>query len=296
MKIAILLLIHKNIEQVKMLVQTLKHPNIKIFIHADSKMTDNLDELNYDNVIIIPNNKRVNIIWSQNSMVKATINLIQFAQAYDNFDYFWLCSGQDFPIANSNYIVDFLAKNPNKNYINFFNSKEYGLGYNNNYDKRNQIIYPKWIMNPKKHLKILKRIYVELTGGYNHTFKIMQRKDLPCEHFYFGASWWCLNNETINWIICYNKEHPEYFKFFETCLCSDESFFHTLVMMSPFKKNVNDYLHYIDWSGCKNSPNILKTKDYDSIIKSDKLMARKFDIDVDSNIIIKLKKKQNEDK
>lgn len=291
MKIAILLLIHKNIEQVKMLVLALKHPNIKIFIHADSKMTDNLNELNYDNTIIVPNDKRVNVIWSQISIVEATLTLIKTAQEYDDFDYFWLCSGQDFPIVNSNYIVDFLEKNPNKNYINFYNSKEFGLGRNNNYDKRNQIVYPKWLLNPKKYFKVLKRIYVELTGGYNHTFKMMRRKDSPCEHFYFGSAWWCLNKETINWIMDYNKKNPEYFKFFETCSCSDESFFHTIVMMSPFKKEIEDYLHYIDWSGCKNSPNTLKDKDYDLIIQSNKLMARKFDIGVDSNILIRLEKK-----
>ena len=67
-------------------------------------------------------------------------------------------------------------------------------------------------------------------------------------------------------------------------LCPDESFFHTLVMMSPYKDNIEEYLYYIDCSQGGNHPKILTCNDYQAIIESGKLMARKFDIDIDKRI------------
>lgn len=285
MRLAILLMVHKNIEQVKMLTKALSHPNIMLFIHTDKKMTATLEELRTTNIVILPDDKRVDVKWAQISQVDATLNLIEVARASGNFDYFWLCSGQDFPLVSSTEILNFLKNGGDHNYINFFTSKENQLGKNNHYDKRNQIIFPKWLISPKINRRLLKRLYVEVTGGYNHTFYLMYRKDAPCKHFYFGATWWCLNKDTVDWMAVYIKDHPEYYRFFTTCLCPDESFFHTLVMMSPYKNEVEDYLHYVDWSEGKSSPRTFKSSDYEAITHSGKLMARKFDICIDKKIL-----------
>ena len=37
MKLAILLLCHKNAEQINLFLETLKHPDIEFFIHMDKK-------------------------------------------------------------------------------------------------------------------------------------------------------------------------------------------------------------------------------------------------------------------
>ena len=285
MRLAILLMVHKNIEQVKMLITALSHPNIVLFIHADVKMTGNLEELRTANAVILPDDKKVDVKWAQISQVDASLNLIEVARAWGNFDYFWLCSGQDFPLMSATEILNFLKIGGNQNYINFFISKENRLGKDNHYDKRNQIIFPKWMISPKTNMRVLKRLYIEVTGGYNHTFRLMHRKDAPCKHFYFGATWWCLNKNTVNWMATYIKNHPEFYRFFITCLCPDESFFHTLVKMSPYKDEIEDYLHYVDWSEGKSSPRTFKSSDYEAIIHSGKLMARKFDTNVDGDVL-----------
>ena len=68
------------------------------------------------------------------------------------FDYYWLCSGQDFPLVESETIVDFLKRAENKNFINFFASKKNRLGKDNHYNKRNQIVFPKGLVSPKSQL------------------------------------------------------------------------------------------------------------------------------------------------
>ena len=60
-------------------------------------------------------------------------------------------------------------------------------------------------------------------------------------------------------------------------------------MNSPYKNKRQDYLHYIDWSFGENSPKNLDMSDIDSMMKSGKLMARKFeDEDVIKSIATKI--------
>ena len=168
------------------------------------------------------------IQWGDISMVQATLNLISFALSKNfSFDYFWLCSGQDFPIKSVKNIINFLEKKTD-NFINLFNSKNSSNKYSN-YDKRNSLYYPAWTMGNSLCKRIFKRIYIEITGGYNKTC-FLNRKNNTKLNFYFGSQWWCLNNKTIKWMMTYYKEHTEYYEFYRNCVVPDESFFHTLVL------------------------------------------------------------------
>ena len=133
--------------------------------------------------------------------------------------------------------------------------------------------------------RFAKRIIVELTGGWNKTFSIFRRKAPYNVKFYSGSSWICLSGETEHWVESYLKSHPEYIRFYRNVNCPDENFFQTLVMNSPFKDRRKDYLHYVDWSEGENNPKILTIDDYEELSLSRKLMARKFDIQVDNRII-----------
>lgn len=282
MKLAILLLCHKNPEQINKFLEVMKHSQIIFFIHIDKKNNFAEQIVERDDVYILSDNFCQDIQWGNISMVQATLNLINFALSKKfSFDYFWLCSGQDFPIKPVNKIINFL-ENKTDNFINLFNSKK-SIGKYSNYDKRNSLYYPVWIMGNSLCQRILKRVYIEITGGYNQTY-FLKRKNSTKFDFYFGSQWWCLNNKTIKWIITYCKEHTEYYEFYKNCVVPDESFFHTLVLNSPFAQDRKDYLHYIDWSNSGNSPKTLTIKDFDKIVSSPFLMARKLDFKVDKNL------------
>jgi Core-2/I-Branching enzyme len=67
---------------------------------------------------------------------------------------------------------------------------------------------------------------------------------------------------------------------------ADEFVIPTLIMNSKFRETViNDNFYYIDWSKGGASPKTLITEDYDLLLSSDKMFARKFDIKVDSKIL-----------
>jgi hypothetical protein len=53
---------------------------------------------------------------------------------------------------------------------------------------------------------------------------------------------------------------------------------------------LRENLTYVDWETKHNSHlKIMKMKDYEKIMNSDKLFARKFDKNIDENIIEKIK-------
>ena len=289
MKLAILLLCHKNPKQINLFLDALRHPNIKFFIHIDKKsnIADKLTKR--EDIIVLPKKDRVLTKWGSVSLVKATLNLLNAACKQDNFDYFWLCSGQDFPLKSAEEIISFLKANSQKEFLTLFNSKAY-TGKNTNYDKRNALYYPKYILNNTLFARILKRLYIELTGGYNRTF-LLKRKNTTGLNFYYGWQWWCLSDKMVKWILAYVKKKPEFLSFYENAIVPDESFFCTLVMNSPYAKNRTESLHYIDWSASGNNPKILTMADLPVLQKTAKLMARKFDICIDSSIFSSLQQK-----
>lgn len=290
MKIAVLIQCHCLPEQINRMTNLWSCEEISFFIHVDKKSLIKNQIVVRDNVFFVPEEKRVDVRWSQISQVDATLSLISAAMCQGVYDYYWLCSGQDFPIKSKEEIIKFFEQNPKREFINLFDSKMI-TGKYTNYDKRNDIIYPLFLLNKTQLTRIIRRLYVELTGGYNRTRKMFQRKDVLNMPFFFGSQWWCLSKDMIYWMNDYLDSHPEYREFFSKCICADESFFQTLVMNSPYRDNRREYLHYIDWTNCKNSPRNLNISDFEKIVSSEYLIARKCNMNEDKGLIDKLEQR-----
>lgn len=85
----------------------------------------------------------------------------------------------------------------------------------------------------------------------------------------------------MEWIINYLGQHEDYYIFYKNTVCPDESFFQTLVMMSPCADKKTDYLTYLHFSEGANSPDILRASDFPQAKESGCLVMRKVDMDVD---------------
>lgn len=280
MKIAILIQCHKNPEQINLLLNRLNHPNIDCYIHVDKK-ADFIDKIiKRSNVYILPDEMRVSVEWAHFSQVVSPLNLLQMAHEKGGYDYYWLISGQDWPLRSMDEIVCFFEEHQGKNFIKYWDNINYGSYKQSNLDKRVQIYFPLCLNGRKTWQRVIKRGLVELTGGYYHTFKIFQRKQLDLK-FYFGSAFWALTQETVDWIEQYLKEHEEYCRFYQDSINQDESFFHTLVMLSPYANENTDNLLYQRFQKGANSPDVLKACDLPEARKSKYLVMRKVDMDVD---------------
>ncbi len=294
MKLANLLLSQKNAEQINLFLETLKHPDIEFFIHMDKKADIVNQLIKRQDIHVLPDNLRVDVKWSGFSMIEATLNLLKEAYKATRFDYYWLCSGQDFPLKSPGQIIEYFSMHVGRNFISLRPSYNYQNDHHENHlDKRNVMKYPEFLMDRTFTKRLLKRLYIEISGGWNSTYHIFRRKDkFSTLSFYFGPQWIAITNSFTKWLLSYLSDNPWYEEGYKSSLTPDESFFQTLFMMSPYSATRYDYLHYVDWSERpgkpKNSPNTLVLGDYEKIKNSGYLMARKFDINVDKKIVERL--------
>ena len=100
MEIAYLILCHKNIMQLKLLINQLANEYTDVYIQVDSKF-GNIESLREEDVTLVDDRERVDVRWASFSMTTATLNLInKCLSSGRKYDYVFLISGQDFPIKN----------------------------------------------------------------------------------------------------------------------------------------------------------------------------------------------------
>lgn len=122
-KQAILIQCHKNPEQVNMLLDALQHPDVDIFVHVDKKSDIGSQLKTSSQIHILPDKYRVDVQWATFSQVRATLNLLRYASHHGEYEHYWLCSGQDYPIKPIDDIVQFLHSKPDTNFIQIWDSK-----------------------------------------------------------------------------------------------------------------------------------------------------------------------------
>lgn len=271
---------HKNAEQINQLINQLDGKEIDFYIHVDKKSAI-IKELKVGSNIYILKN-RLNVKWGHISQVYATLNLLEEIHNTKKYDYIHLISGQDFPIKDNKFILDFFKNNSGKQYIQF---RKLPNDWPFRGMNRILVYYPN-VMFLNKYTRKLISIYERLIMKY----PILQRRIDKNICFYGGSSWFSITSDCVQYILEFLKDNPNYLKFFNNTICGDEIFFQTILVNSKYKNFlVNDNKRYIDWSEGKSSPKTLKIEDYVKIKNSDKLFARKFDANIDKKILISLK-------
>lgn len=274
MKIVYVILAHKLPEQLVRLVKKLNTDNTSFLIHVDKK-TDNEtfrrmeDPLRgYKNVHFL---KRYVVQWGTFSQVQAALEGVRTAlDTRLEFDYVVLLSGQDYPIKSNEYIHKFFEESNGKSYLEFFPlPNKVWKTENGGMDR---FIY--W------NLYFLGR-----------PRKVFPRFDLPYRKFlgnfnvFGGSAFWYLARDCVEYINDYMQQEENYFKFWKYARIPDEAFFQTVLLNSPLKDQlVNDNFRYIVWVTTPH-PEILRGANYEQLITSNKLFARKFDAAVDLDIL-----------
>lgn len=277
MKIAFIMLAHKNPNQINLLINKLDSNDNDFYIHLDAKSEIENQICRKDNVILLPLNQRVDVKWGQLSMVRATLHLLDFVfQSKKFYDYIWLISGQDFPIKSVNEIQKYLKSHNGTNFINIITPKDKDF---RKYSKRDSLYYPKWIMGRSYLIRILK-IFYQILGS----FFLGKRQDEF--QVYYGSQWWTLTYSCCKKIYDIIKNNEKILQHYQNSLVPDESLFQTVFMMTEFKEKVFHSLTYTDWDGSMNHPKTLTMNDLNKIKRiEDYFIARKFDSKIDNAII-----------
>ena len=280
MRIAFIMLCHRNPEQINKLIDKLSEfSDSDIYIHVDMNHSEIRNQIiTRDNVSLVPTNFSFYIRWGSVEIVKATLQLIREVRDSGRlYDYIWLVSGQDYPICSVAKIEKRLSEYAGLNYIECKTTEDKQY---DRYKKLYEVAYPSWINGNNVAIKSVKRIYMIFTGGYRHTFSPFIRCK-PFEFdFAFGSQWWTLTSTSAFEILEYSDSHPEILKYYEKCIIPDECFFQSMFMRGPYKDKRAMNLNFANWGKNRRSPEVLTLEDIEKIKEASKkyCFARKFDV------------------
>lgn len=284
-KHAYLILAHKNMGQLRKLVELLDHPRNDIFIHVDAKCKDFnqnewTDVCHESSLIFLPTRYTVN--WGGVSIIKSELALLKHATQAAAYDYYHLLSGMDLPIKPQGYIHEFFDSHKGSEFINLWKIES---------STRTRFKY--FTLFPEGENSFPKRIS-------NHIFKGLQMlvgfKINRNVNFHYGSQWFSITDELARYVV--EKEPWIYNVFSHTSIC-DEVFLPTIVCDSRFRDRIFvptpvsagesnlGNMRLIDWSRGDSirHPWTFRSDDMPLLESVDHLWARKFDETVDPVII-----------
>lgn len=270
-----IIMAYKDPAQIERLVKKLSHPGFDFYIHVDTKFDLAPFEYiaNVERVYFIKN--RIKIRWAGYSFTQGVFNSMQeILDSGRQYDFISVMSGQDYPIVSTAEFYSFFEQKQGKNFLAL---EEFG----SEWWKRAAIRIHKYHMTD---FDFKGRYAVQSTLN-----AVLPDRRFPLNYTLYGserATWWTITTECAKYLLKFIRENPKLRRFARFTWAPDEYLIPTLIMNSPFRESViPENYRYIDWSGGGANPKILTELDFDALKKSDKLLARKFDIKVDTRIL-----------
>ncbi len=317
MKLAYIILCHKNAAQVKRLVDRLNVEGTRFVLHVSTTCEPNFwKEINatFANYTQVYFCKREDGTHNGFGIVEGIINALELLlHKKIDFDYVNLLSGQDYPIKSNQQIQDFFSKNAGKEFLDFFPIEPL----------EDVQMLPKHPWGNTRQLYRINRYHFKIDGVIRSipelntnrlidkslftTLKIFLRESLQYRDekrwwreaqllfwsrvlpnrrpllsgitYYGGKTWWSFTKDCTKFIVEEHQRNKSLRDFFRYTLIPDEMYFQTMLLNSSFKEScVNDSLRFIKWEADDGThPAFLGSKYHPLLIESKALFARKFD-------------------
>jgi hypothetical protein len=280
MRIACIIMAHKEPQQIERLINKFNSLPFDFYLHIDKKIRQ--DPFEYlariPNVYFVKN--RIRVRWASYSFLIAVQQAIfQISQSGITYDFISIMSGQDYPITPVSEIYHSLEKNIGRNFICYEDDGEW---WRHAISRINQYHFTNF----------------GFRGRYRIQFflnALLPARKFPLPYKLYGgprAMCMTLTAECAAYIACFMESNKKLKRFIRFTWGPDEFVIPTLVMNSRFNQTViNDNFYYIDWSKGGPNPKTLTVDDYQQMMQSGKMLARKFDIRKDRAILDMLDQK-----
>ena len=288
-KHAYIFMIYNNLNVVKQSLELIDDYRNDIYIHIDKKssclkelklITDGLKK---SNVYYI---KRMDVRWGDYSQVECEISLFKEATKKYNYAYYHLLSESDMPLKTQDEIHNFFDNNQGKEFIEIQELLKKRF-----FDTRYKCyhICEKNIKNKNKIIRYFSYIIMNFFVLLQYLFNFDKTKKYNLEIKY-GSNWVSITDDLARYII---KNEDLIYKVFNHALCADEHFIQTITYNSKYRDRIYEKgnMRLIIWKKNENSPYVFKRKDYNTLMNSDKMFARKFQENIDLNKLKDIRKK-----
>lgn len=269
MKQAILITAYKDISSLVELIN-LFDTRFNFYIHIDKKRKMDFSILSNMNNVFVTNRYVVN--WGGVNHLKAILLLANEALQNAGNSFFHLITAEDLP---AKPIDDFLNLDITKSYLEYFEMPAAFWSGNGGFDRINYYqLYDVFNAKSQMGIKIIRSIerlqkIIRFKRGHYNKLK-----------FFGGSTYWSLNRDVLQYVIDYTNTNKNFLKSLNYTFSPEEIYFQTIILNSFHAGNIiNDNLRYIDWSSGRGGyPAFLDESDFDKIISSNKLFARKIKI------------------
>lgn len=280
MKQAYLIMVHNNWNIVKKNLRLIDYEKNDIYIHIDAKIRNiDIEEIRNickkSNVYFIDQSK---IYWGDYSMVDCTIQLLK-AAIKKKYDYYHLISGADLLLKSQNDIEKFLEKNNGVEYIHFCDLE----GIKESEERVKKFYFTKYQRGKiGKVISVINKTSIKIQDF----LKYERNKNLEISK---GSNWFSITDYLANKIV---EEEIWIENTFKGVMNPDEHFLQMFIINK--KINIKLYEHYgtnklknslrdIDWE--RGRPYVFREADFDELIESNLIFARKFDEKIDNKIV-----------
>lgn len=281
-KHAYLIIAHNEFSVLKILLGMLDYKKNDIYLHVDIKAGD-IDKSEFFKCVkkstLIFIEPRIDVQWGNFSQIECEYKLLE-AATKKKYAYYHLLSGVDLPLKSQKEIHRFFLRNSGIEFVQFESNEltveeKHRVSKYHFFAKRNKNIYEK-IMD--KFLLIIQ--------------KNIDRTKHSCLEYKKGANWFSITDEFARYVVTSKKLIQKYFKY---TICGDEMFLQSLAYSSKFREKIsnNNYCdnyetiaYIIDWK--RGNPYVFRKDDFEQLITSNQLFARKFSWNIDKDIILKI--------
>ena len=284
-KHAYLIMAHNQFDLLETLCQLLDDPRHDFFIHIDSKAKDfepkRLTEaVKYSGITFID---RQSIFWGGMSMVYVELALLKEAMKQGEYSCFHLISGVDLPLKDANTIYNFFEAHSGTEFIHLCTEEFCESDSVQDRARLNYFLQEK-AGRGSNFLSYVQKVglIVQKVVGVDRRKKI--GKPVVC-----GSQWFSITQSLAKYVL---EQESWIIEHFHNTLIPDEMFLQTLVGGTPFADHLylpagrgsyRSCMRYVDWK--RGNPYVFRSEDFDDLIGSPYLFARKFDMNVDAQIV-----------
>ncbi|MFM6333173.1 MAG: beta-1,6-N-acetylglucosaminyltransferase, partial [Dolichospermum sp.] len=224
--------------------------------------------------------------------VEATVQAIKLMyKVTDAPDWFVLLSGADYPIKTAGQILGDLSSSSYDAYIQYekitYQTYKDDLEPNMLWLKNSYQRYCTKSFSFYYSNKYFAQLNIQISLEHPLLTKpfLPYSKQLAC---FSGSQWFCANRKAAEYIIDFHEQRSVLTLHCRKVKHSEETYFQIILANAPHLKLKNDRRRYIDWSAGGCHPKILLMEDLPNLLASSAHFARKFDINIDSNILDEL--------
>lgn len=263
MKHAYLIIAHNEFEHLQRLISALDDERNDIYVHIDRKVKQ-LPKLHVTKSKLTVLDRRIDVRWGTRSQIRVEYALFEAATSEGKYEYYHLISGTHFPLKTQNEIHKWFEKHIGRSVL--------ASGYRADHELRFKLGYYhfflRWIKSRNRYMakasNLLWRISLRFQRG------IIKRN---YEYAYEKCpNWISLNHAAVNAVI---KVKNQVLRQMRYTFCGDEIFVPAILHNANIAYDKSEHLLFADFLDLA-SPIVLKASDFDRLVESGCLFARKF--------------------